>query len=252
MKVLSIANQKGGVAKTTTTYNIAYILSSRGERVLMVDMDPQASLTIYTGLEPYDREEQETIIGVLKHNRHGIKQSTVSLRENLDIIPSRIELAGVENELLARTGRERILSKALQKVTDEYDWVIIDCPPQLSTLTLNALAASNYVLIPCKTDYLAYRGIKQLLETVDTVREDLEISDLRVLGVLATLFETRSNDDKDILDLLKDEYDVIGVIRKTVQAKKGLYDGQSISEFNPKSDIAKDYSEVVDTISSLI
>lgn len=243
--VISFANQKGGVAKTTSTFNVAACLARRGNKVLMIDLDPQASLTIYAGLEPYEHEK--TIVDVLRNQRQDIGECIVKIRDNLDIITSRIELSGVENELLSRTARELILSRALDKVKDTYDYVIIDCPPQLSTLTINALSCTDKVVIPCKTDYLAYRGIKQLLETIDTIRAYFK-PDIEVAGILATLFESRAKDDQEILDLLKEEYNVLGVIKRTAQAKKGMYDGMSSVEFSPKSELAQEYEHVVDAI----
>ena len=156
--VISFANQKGGVAKTTSTFNVAACLTKRGFRVLMIDLDPQASLTIYAGLEPYEYEH--TIVDVLKNPRQEIHKCINPVRDNLSIITSRIELASAESELLSRPARELILSRALSNVQEEYDYILIDCPPQLSTLTINALACTDKVIIPCKTDYLAYRGIR--------------------------------------------------------------------------------------------
>ena len=250
MAIISLANQKGGVGKTTSTYNLGFVFSKLGLRTLLVDLDPQASLTIYAGLEPYENER--TIVDIFKSPKMDYHDVIIKLRPNLDIIPSRIELAAMENELIGRAAREKILSRALEQVKAEYDHIIIDCPPQLSTLTINALTASTDVLVPCKTDYLAYRGIQQHLDTVETVKEDIGNPDLQVLGVLATMLETRSNDDHDILDLLKEEYPVIGTVRKTVQAKKGMYDGQSISEFDPNSEISKEYENVANTVLKLI
>lgn len=244
-RILSFANQKGGVAKTTSTFNVSTCLAMRGNKVLMIDLDPQASLTIYAGLEPYEHEK--SIVDVLRNQRQNIKECIVNLRDNLDIITSRIELSGVENELLSRTARELILSRALTKVKDTYDYIVIDCPPQLSTLTINALACTDRVVIPCNTAYLAYRGIKQLLETIDTIRAYFK-PDIEVLGVLATLYESRAKDDRDILELLKSEYNVIGVVKRTTQAKKGMYDGMASVEFSPKSELAQEYERVVDTI----
>ena len=244
-RVISFANQKGGVAKTTSTFNISACLAKRGNKVLMIDLDPQASLTIYAGLEPYEHEK--SIVDVLKNQRQDIKECIVKIRENMDIITSRIELSGVENELLSRTARELILHRALEKVKKNYDYIVIDCPPQLSTLTINALACTDKVIIPCKTDYLAYRGIKQLLETIDTIRSYFK-KDLEVLGVLATLYESRAKDDSEILELLKEEYSVLGVIKRTTQAKKGMYDGLSAVEFSPKSELAQEYEKIVDII----
>jgi chromosome partitioning protein len=243
--VLTFANQKGGVAKTTSTFNVGAALAKRGNRVLMIDLDPQASLTIYAGLEPY--EQEQTIVDVMKRQNMDARAAIVNIRENLDIITSRIELAAVENELLSRTARELILSRALAPVKALYDYIVIDCPPQLSTLTINALACTDKVIIPCKTDYLAYRGLKQLLETVETVRSYFK-PDLEVSGLLATMFESRAKDDNEILELLREEYNVLGVIKRTTQAKKGMYDGLSAVEFAPKSELALEYEHIVDIL----
>lgn len=243
--VLTFANQKGGVAKTTSTFNVGAALAKRGNKVLMIDLDPQASLTIYAGLEPY--EQEQTIVDVMKRQNMDARAAIVNIRENLDIITSRIELSAVENELLSRTARELILSRALAPVKAIYDYIVIDCPPQLSTLTINALACTDKVIIPCKTDYLAYRGLKQLLETVETVRSYFK-PDLEVSGLLATMFESRAKDDKEILELLKSEYNVLGVIKRTTQAKKGMYDGLSAVEFAPKSELALEYEHIVDIL----
>lgn len=243
--VLTFANQKGGVAKTTSTFNVGAALAKRGNRVLMIDLDPQASLTIYAGLEPY--EQEQTIVDVMKRQNMDARAAIVNIRENLDIITSRIELSAVENELLSRTARELILSRALAPVKALYDYIVIDCPPQLSTLTINALACTDKVIIPCKTDYLAYRGLKQLLETVETVRSYFK-PDLEVSGLLATMFESRAKDDNEILELLREEYNVLGVIKRTTQAKKGMYDGLSAVEFAPKSELALEYEHIVDIL----
>lgn len=244
-QVITFANQKGGVAKTTSTYNIGAALAKRGHRVLMVDLDPQASLTIYAGLEPY--EQAVSIVDIMKQPTVDARKVVVSVRENLDMITSRIELAAVENELLSRTARELTLSKAINPLRSAYDYIVIDCPPQLSTLTINALACADKVIIPCKTDYLAYRGLKQLMETIATVKEYFR-PQLEVVGLLATMFESRAKDDKEILELLYEEYHVLAVIKRTTQAKKGMYDGLSSVDFAPKSELAKEYERVVDAL----
>lgn len=243
--VISFANQKGGVAKTTSTFNVATCLAKRGNRVLMIDFDPQSNLTIYAGLEPY--ENDKSIVDVMRNPHQNIEECVLNIRDNLDIITSRIELASVENELLGRTARELILSRALNKIKNEYDYIVIDCPPQLSTLTINALAFSDKVIIPCKTDYLAYRGIKLLLETIEVVRSYFN-PNIEILGLLATMYESRAKDDNDILALLKEEYNVLGVIKRTTDAKKGMYDGLSSVEFSPKSELAQEYEKLVDLV----
>lgn len=244
-RVLSFANQKGGVAKTTSSFNVGAGLAQRGYKVLMIDLDPQASLTIYAGLEPY--EQEQSIVDILKNQKADIAKAIVNIRGSLDIITSRIELSAVENELLSRTARELILSRALDAVRQQYDFIIIDCPPQLSTLTINALASTDEVIVPCKTDYLAYRGLKQLMETIDTVRAYFK-PDIKMVGLLATMFESRAKDDNEILDVLKEEYTVLGVIKRTTQAKKGIYDGLSSIEFSPKSELAKEYERIIDKL----
>ena len=184
---------------------------------------------------------------VLKNQKMRPVDAITHLRDNLDIISSRIELAGVENEILARPSRELILSRALKTVQDIYDFICIDCPPQLSTLTINSLGAANRVIVPCKTDYLAYRGLVQLMETIDTVRAYFNPG-IEVVGVLAPLFESRAKDDNDILEVLREEYNVLGVIKRTTQAKKGIYDGLSAVEFSPKSELAQEYERIVDLL----
>lgn len=246
--VITLANQKGGVAKTTSTYNIGAELANRGYRVLMIDFDPQASLTIFAGLEPY--EQETSIVDIMKKTTAEPKKVVVNIKENLDIITSRIELAGVELDILNRSTkdeRELILSRAIDPLQDIYDYIVIDCPPQLSTLTINALACADKVVIPCQTDYLAYRGLKQLMETIATIKEYFR-PQLEVVGLLATLFDSRVNDDKEILELLHEEYHVIGVIKKAAQAKKGMYDGLASVDFAPKSELAQSYKNVVDTL----
>ena len=146
----------------------------------MVDLDSQASLTISTGHEP--SEYQYTICDILKKRPESVDRCIYNVSENLDMIPSIIDLASLEMELMSRTARESVLSRALEKAN--YDFILIDCPPQLSILTLNALAAANAVIIPCKTDYLSYRGLEQLENTIDEV-QDLVNPDLHIYGVVA-------------------------------------------------------------------
>ena len=152
MKVIAIANQKGGVAKTTTTHNLGVALAAAGKKVLLIDLDSQASLTISVGLEPL--EMQRTIVDVLKKDGAAISECIQRLRDNLHIVTSIIDLAPMEMEMLSRASREKILDRALKPVKDNYDFILIDCPPQLSILTINALSCADGVLIPVKTDYL--------------------------------------------------------------------------------------------------
>lgn len=243
--IIAIANQKGGVTKTTTAHNLSAALVLAGASVLVVDLDSQASLTISMGKEPEDFDF--TICDILKKNPEDIKDCIFHLPAGYDLIPSIIDLATLEMELMSRTARETVLARQLNRVKNDYDYIIIDCPPQLSILTLNALAAADQVLIPCKTDYLSYRGLEQLKMTIEDIKE-LVNPDIEIMGVIGTFFEVVSKDQKEILEKLKAEYNVIGVIKKTVEAVKGVYDGESVVERNPRSEIGQEYIKIADYI----
>lgn len=244
-KIIAFANQKGGVAKTTSTYNVGVSLAKKGKRVLMIDLDSQASLTISAGLEPFDYDN--SIVAVLKKEGATLDKCTLALQDNLFICTSRLELAQLEMEMIGRSVRETILKRAVEPVKGNYDFILIDCPPQLSILTINALACSDYVVIPVKTDYLAYRGVELLMESITDVQALIN-PDLSVLGVVATMFEKRVKDDNEILQALQDKYNVIGIVKKMAIAKKGVYDGRSVGEQAPKNDVATEYDKVSEYI----
>ena len=244
-KIIAFANQKGGVAKTTTAHNIGVCLAGRSKSVLMVDLDSQASLTISTGLEPEDFENN--IVSVLEKSGLPAGECVHQLEPSLFIIPSIIDLASLEMDMLSRTSREKILARALEPVRGNYDYILIDCPPQLSILTINALSCADEAIIPVKTDYLAYRGLVQLQDTIAETQKLIN-QNLRVLGVIATLYEMRVTVDKEILERLQREYTVLGVIKKMAAAKKGIYDGRAVVESEPSSDIAKAYEQITDKI----
>ena len=243
MKVIAIANQKGGVAKTTTTHNLGVSLAAKGKRVLLIDLDSQASLTISVGLEPL--EMQRTIVDVLKKDGVPIRECIERINERLYIVTSIIDLAPVEMELLSRASREKILDRALKPVRGEYDFILVDCPPQLSILTINALSCADGVIIPVKTDYLAYRGLTQLQDSIREIQELINPG-LEVIGVIATLYEKRVADDNEILAALKKEYNLLGVIKRLAVAKKGIYDGLAVVEQTPGSEISIEYNTIAD------
>lgn len=246
-KIIAVANQKGGVTKTTTTFNLAAVIAGLGKQVLMVDLDSQASLTISAGLEP--QELEHNICDVLKKNSDSIADCIYELNNipNLSIVTSIIDLAVLETELQSRTAREKVLARALNSIKSNYDYIFIDCPPQLSILTINALTSCDYVLIPCKTDYLSYRGLEQLENTISDLKE-LVNENVEILGVVATLYEKNVKDHNDILALLNQKYSVIGVIKKTVEAVKGVYDGLPVVLRNPKADISIEYIRIANVI----
>ena len=247
MKVIAIANQKGGVAKTTTTHNLGVALAAQGKRVLMIDLDSQASLTISVGLEPL--EVEQTIVDVLRKAGLPLMECVQRLNDRLHIVTSIIDLAPMEMELLSRASREKILDRALRPVREQYDFILIDCPPQLSILTINALSCADGVVIPVKTDYLAYRGLTQLQDSIQEIQELINPG-LKVLGVIATLYDTRVADDREILALLRKEYNLLGVIKRLAVAKKGIYDGLAAVEQAPNSELAKEYVAIAEMIMS--
>lgn len=245
MKVIAIANQKGGVAKTTTTHNLGVALATKGKRVLLIDLDSQASLTISVGLEPL--EVKRTIVDVLRKDGVPVSECIEQISDQLHIVTSIIDLAPMEMELLSRASREKILDRALRPVRGEYDFILVDCPPQLSILTINALSCADGVIIPVKTDYLAYRGLTQLQDSIQEIQELIN-PELKVLGVIATLYEKRVADDNEILAALRKEYNLLGVIKRLAVAKKGIYDGLAVVEQTPGSEISIEYNKIADMI----
>jgi chromosome partitioning protein len=201
---LAIANQKGGVAKTTTVASLGVALADTGLRVLLVDLDPQSCLTFSLGIDP---EAVEASIHQVLLRQVDAGDVIYETDEGPDLIPATIELAAAEMALLSRPGREHALRAALEDVNDDYDWIILDCPPTLGVLTVAALSAADSVLIPLQCETLSHRGVGQLLDTIHDVRRYTNTG-LDVLGVLPTLFDGRTKHAHAVLDTIASTYDV--------------------------------------------
>jgi len=198
-RVIAIANQKGGVGKTTTTINLGAALAELGRKTLLIDLDPQAALSIGFGINSYELEE--TIYNALVEPERISLQSVIhyEIRPNLDVVPSNIDLAAAEMELVAAIGREYILKEILEPVKERYHYILIDCPPSLSLLTINALTASDSVLIPLQCEYLALRGMRMLMEVIEKAQKKLNPS-LKILGILGTMYNARTIHAREIIE----------------------------------------------------
>ena len=201
-RTIAVANQKGGVAKTTTVASLGAALVEQGKKVLLVDLDAQSCLTFSLGLDPdvIELSVHDVLLG-----RVGAAMAIQQTDDGIDLLPATIELAGTEAQLLSRPGREYALRTALEEVTQAYDVVLLDCSPSLGVLTLNALTAADEVIIPLQCEMLSHRGVGQLLDTVHDVQRILNPS-LRVLGVLPTMFDGRTNHARAVLADVSDRY----------------------------------------------
>lgn len=242
-KKIAFVNQKGGVGKTTTTLNLGAGLALEGKKVLLIDTDPQGNLSISAGVNLKD--DDLTIYDVLKGSVAPV-DAIVHL-ENYDIIPADIMLSGAEIELSGVPGREMILKEALEKISKKYDYILIDCPPSLSTITLMGLVACDSVIIPVQSQYLALNGVAQLLETIELVRKRMS-PQLRIAGVLATMYDSRMNLHKEVLETIKEAFpDQIfnTTISNNVALSEAPGFGQDIFKYNPRSKGAQQYKELV-------
>ena len=239
-RVLAVANQKGGVAKTATVHSLGAALAELGERVLIVDLDPQACLTFSVGIDP------DTVARSLHDvfmRRVPIVDVVEHLAERLDIVPATIDLAGSEIFLLTRTGREHVLARALEPLSDAYDTVLVDCPPSLGVLTINGLTAADAVLVPMQCDTLSHRGVGQLLETIDDVRSFANPR-LGVRGIIPTMFDGRTRHARETLEGVRSRYSMPVFdppVPKSVRFAEAPAHGRSILAHAPRSAAAEAY-----------
>ena len=240
-KVIAFANQKGGVAKTTTTLNLAAAFAEEGHRVLCVDMDPQGNLTMSQGIDPDTLER--SMYDVLVHQ---ISIREVIRRREVDVACASIDLAGAEIALAATIGRERALERAFKPVIDDYDFICIDTPPSLGLLTINALTAAHKVIVPVQCEYLSMRGLIQLQNTLAMVRENLN-PNVDIQGILPTLVDSRTIHAKEAIEILEENFGdrvFASRIRKTVRFAEAPVKGMSVLRYDPKGTAAKAYRDL--------
>ncbi|MEY3278202.1 MAG: hypothetical protein RLZZ426_688 [Actinomycetota bacterium] len=241
-RIVAITNQKGGVAKTTTTASLGAAFAELGEKVLLVDLDPQACLTFSLGIDPEDLSQSihHVLLGQAK-----TFDVMIDTDDFMDLIPASIELTAAEAQLMTRPGREFVLREALKPVVDDYDWVLMDCSPSLGIITLNALSAAQEVIVPMHCETLSHRGLGQLLETIEEVKQFTN-PDLSVLGVLPVMFDGQYEHERSILDDIKRTYGlrVWPAVPRSIRFAEAPARGRSILATDPQSPGAMVYRDL--------
>lgn len=246
--VYAVAQQKGGVGKTTTAINLGAALAERGKRVLLVDLDPQGALSAGLGVDPL--QLSATVYDVLRSPKMGLEQVVLETVSGCSLAPANIDLAASELELVSEPGRETILKEKLAPLLSSFDAVLLDCPPSLGLLTLNALAASSRVIIPVQTQYFALRGMDLLGQTIDKVRARINPA-LGIGGILPTLFDGRTLHAREVVDELRQSYGdqvFATLIPLTIKLPDSVMAGRSILQFASQSTAARAYRQLAQEV----
>jgi len=239
-KIISVANQKGGVGKTTTTVNLATILAKRGKKVLLIDADPQGNATSGLGLE---KDLEPSTYDILVNDTEFKDAMQKTIIKNLKVCPANMNLAGAEVELVSMMSREQRLKEKVDIIKEEFDYILIDCPPSLGLVTLNAFTASNSVLIPVQCEYFALEGLGQLLNTINLVKRHLN-KDIVIEGALLTMYDIRTNLSNQVVKEVKKYFEnkvYKTVIPRNVRLSEAPSYGMPITEYDPRSKGAKSY-----------
>ena len=247
-RVIAIANQKGGVGKTTTAINLSACLADLGKKVLALDLDPQGNMTSGLGV---DKDEIERSVYDLIIGNAGIEECICkNVLDNLDVLPSNIDLSAAEIEMIGVENKEFILKNEMEKIKDDYDFVIIDCPPALSMLTINAMTTADSVLVPIQCEYYALEGLTQLIHTIELVQERLN-SSLQIEGVVFTMYDARTNLSLQVVENVKDNLNqniYKTIIPRNIRLAEAPSYGMPINMYDPKSAGAESYMQLADEV----
>lgn len=247
-RVIAIANQKGGVGKTTTAINLSACLAELGKKVLALDLDPQGNMTSGLGV---DKDEIEDSVYDLIIGNAGIEECICkSVLENLDVLPSNIDLSAAEIEMIGIENKEFIIKNEMERIKDNYDYVIIDCPPALSMLTINAMTTADSVLVPIQCEYYALEGLSQLIHTIELVQERLN-SSLQIEGVVFTMYDARTNLSLQVVENVKDNLNqniYKTIIPRNIRLAEAPSYGMPINMYDPKSAGAESYMQLADEV----